>query len=119
RWRLTVALAALFLIVGGYGAWAYVRNYDLYRGFPPPRDPAGVARGTLVQERFHSPVLGRQDSYLVYEPPGYERLAAAGRRFPVLYLLHGSNSNGETYLNVGRAGVTLDELLATGRTRPF
>src|SRR5262249_28560913 len=58
-------------------------------------------------------------SYLVYEPPGYVRLAASGTRFPVLYLLHGSNSNGETYVDVGRAGVALDELIAAGRTRPF
>jgi enterochelin esterase-like enzyme len=49
RWRLTVALAALFLGVGGYGAWAYVHNY----------------------------------------------------------------------IDVGRAGVALDELLNAGRTRPF
>jgi enterochelin esterase-like enzyme len=119
RLRLIFVLAALFLGVGSYGAWAYVHNYQLYRGFPPPSDPAGVASGTLVERHFQSAALGRQDSYLVYEPPGYRRLAASGDRFPVLYLLHGSNSNGETYINVGRAGVTLDELLAAGRTQPF
>ena len=37
----------------------------------------------------------------------------------MLYLLHGSNSNGETYIDVGRAGVALDELMAAQRTRPF
>jgi enterochelin esterase-like enzyme len=119
RWRLTAALAILFLVVGGYGAWAYVRNYDLYRGFPPPKDPPGVVAGSLVPQSFYSPVLGRRDSYFVYEPPGYAKMAAAGRRLPVLYLLHGSNSNGETYLNVGRAGVALDELLASHSVRPF
>lgn len=119
RWRLTVLLAAIFLGLGGYGAWAYVHNYELYRGFPAPSDPPGVAPGTLVEQRFHSAVLGRQDSYLVYEPPGFQRLAASGAIFPVLYLLHGSNSNGETYVDVGRAGVALDELLHSGRTRPF
>ena len=119
RWRLTLVLAAIFLAVGAYGAWAYVRNYELYRGFPPPRDPAGIPTGTLVPRSFNSAVLGRRDSYLVYEPPGYQRLAASGYRFPVLYLLHGSNSNGDTYINVGRAGVTLDELLAARRTPPF
>ena len=112
-------LAAAFLAVGAYGAWAYVRNYELYRGFPPPRDPAGIPTGTLVPRSFNSAVLGRRDSYLVYEPPGYQQLAASGHRFPVLYLLHGSNSNGDTYLNVGRAGVTLDELQAARRTPPF
>ena len=119
RLRLTILLAALFLGVGAYGAWAYVHNYALYRGFPAPSDPAGVASGRLVEANFRSAALGRDDSYLVYEPPGYQRLAASGTRFPVLYLLHGSNSNGETYIDVGRAGVALDELLAAGRTKPF
>jgi enterochelin esterase-like enzyme len=119
RWRVTILLSAVFLAVGAYGAWAYVRNYELYRGFPAPADPPGIRSGTLVQRQFHSTALGRQDSYLVYEPPGYARLAAKGVRFPVLYLLHGSNSNGDTYIDVGRAGVALDELIAAGRTRPF
>ena len=119
RWRLIVVLAAVFLGVGSYGAWAYVHNYQLYRGFPAPSDPAGVASGTLLERHFQSTALGRQDSYLVYEPPGYQQLAASGTRFPVLYLLHGSNSNGETYIDVGRAGVALDELMAAQRTRPF
>ncbi|HET9121656.1 MAG TPA: alpha/beta hydrolase-fold protein [Solirubrobacterales bacterium] len=119
RLRLTIVLAALFLGVGSYGAWAYVHNYELYRGFPAPSDPAGIASGTLVERYFPSTALGREDSYLLYEPPGYRRLAASGTRFPVLYLLHGSNSNGETYIDVGRAGVALDELIAAGRTRPF
>ena len=119
RWRPIVLLAAAFLAVGSYGAWAYVHNYQLYRGFPAPSDPAGVASGTLLERHFQSTALGRQDSYLVYEPPGYRQLAASGTRFPVLYLLHGSNSNGETYIDVGRAGVALDELMAAQRTRPF
>jgi enterochelin esterase-like enzyme len=119
RWRFTILLAAVFLVVGAYGAWAYVRNYELYRGFPAPSDPPGIPAGTLVQRHFHSTALGREDSYLVYEPPGYARLAAKGVRFPVLYLLHGSNSNGDTYINVGRAGVALDELIAARRTPSF
>ena len=119
RWRLALLLCAAFLATGIYGAWAYVHNYQVYRGFPPPSDPKGVPSGTLVQEGFQSPALGRRDSYLVYEPPGYQRLAAAGYRFPVLYLLHGTVSNALHYVDVGRVGVTLDELLAAHRTRPF
>lgn len=121
RWRLRVAmvLAAAFLATGIYGAWAYVHDYEVYRGFPPPSDPRGIPTGTLVEARFQSPALGREDSYMVYEPPGFQRLAAAGHRFPVLYLLHGTVSNALHYVNVGRVGVALDELLAAHRTRPF
>jgi enterochelin esterase-like enzyme len=114
-----MVLAAAFLGIGVYGAWAYVHNYSVYRGFPPPSDPQGVASGRLVEVHFQSQALGRQDSYMVYEPAGFQQLAARGVRFPVLYLLHGTVSNALHYVNVGRVGVSVDELLAAGRTRPF
>lgn len=119
RWRVAVLLAAVFLGAGIYGAWAYVRAYSVYRGFPPPSDPHGIPSGRLVEVHFHSQALGREDAYMLYEPPGFQRLAARGVRFPVLYLLHGTVSNALHYVNVGRVGVSLDELLAAGRTRPF
>jgi hypothetical protein len=63
---LTLLLALTFLATGIYGAYAYVHNYEVYRGFPPPKDPHGVASGNLVQVHFQSRALGHQDSYLVY-----------------------------------------------------
>ncbi len=119
RWRLALVLAVTFLGTGIYGAYAYVHNYSVYRGFPPPSDPAGVAAGRYVEVHFRSQALGREDSYMVYEPAGFQQLAARGVRFPVLYLLHGTVSNALHYINVGRVGVNLDELLAAHQTRPY
>lgn len=119
RWRLALALALAFLATGIYGAYAYVHNYSVYRGFPPPSDPHGVPAGRYVEVNFQSQALGHQDRYMVYEPPGFQQLAARGYRFPVLYLLHGTVSNALHYINVGRVGVNLDELLAASRIRPF
>jgi enterochelin esterase-like enzyme len=56
---------------------------------------------------------------MVYEPPGFAQMAARGVRFPVLYLLHGTVSNALHYINVGRVGVNLDELMAARKTGPF
>jgi enterochelin esterase-like enzyme len=119
KWRLALVLAVAFLGTGIYGAYAYVHNYSVYRGFPPPSDPAGVPAGRYVEVHFQSQALGREDSYMVYEPAGFEQLAARGVRLPVLYLLHGTVSNALHYINVGRVGVNLDELLAAHQTRPF
>ena len=80
RWRLALVLAVAFLGTGIYGAYAYVHNYSVYRGFPPPSDPRGVPAGKLVEVHFPSQALGRQDSYMVYEPAGFQRLAARGVR---------------------------------------
>jgi predicted alpha/beta superfamily hydrolase len=36
---------------------------------------------------FESKILNKQKTYAVYLPPGYE---SSGRKYPVLYLLHGA-----------------------------
>ena len=118
RWRLALASRPAFLATGIYGAWAYVHNYRLYRGFPAPSDPQ-ASRGRYVEVISSRPALGHQDRYLVYEPPGFQQLAASGTRFPVLYLLHGTTATACTYIDVGRAGVDARRAAGRQRTRPF
>jgi enterochelin esterase-like enzyme len=117
--RAAVAtMLAAWLAVGLWGGSVYVRRYLVYRGFPAPRTPAGVARGTLREVRFHSEAIGRDDRYLVYLPPHYAREAAHGRRFPVLYLLHGYPGNWRVFTNVGAAQVDANVLTAEHRMPP-
>jgi hypothetical protein len=62
-----------FVGVGALGLLRYLRGYWLYRGFPPPKDPAYVSRpGTEQEISVASPALGgRSQQVLVYLPPGY------------------------------------------------
>jgi enterochelin esterase-like enzyme len=117
--RLPSVLMSCWLLVGLYGAWLYVHHYDLYRGFPPPTEPASIPHGRLREVSFWSTALGQRRHYLIYLPPGYERSAAAGRRFPVLYLLHAPAGKGQNYVLAGGLDVRVDELLASGSIRPF
>src|SRR5215471_16389222 len=89
RLVLLVLLLAAFVAVGGLGVYRYARGFWLYRGFPPPEDPAFVsAKGTAERIYVSSPALGgRRQPVDVYLPPGYD--ASSGRRYPVFYLLHG------------------------------
>ena len=106
-----LAAFAAFLVVGLLGARGYVDNFLLYRGFPPPREPAFVKHpGTLVKVGVPSPALGgrRQETY-VYLPPGYA--SHQHERYPVLYLLHGAGDNQATWTTFGRAHLILDNLL--------
>ncbi|MEA2449597.1 MAG: hypothetical protein QOG63_1529 [Thermoleophilaceae bacterium] len=112
-------LALVWLGVGVHGAFSYGNAYLTYRGFPPPKDPPGVAPGRLVKQQFYSRALGEDRTYLVYEPPGYAAAAARGQRFPVLYLLHGAPGSPHVFINVAGAGVALDKGLAAGTMRPF
>ncbi len=103
--------AGLFVAVGGLGTYRYLENYWIYRGFPPPHDPAFVLqRGTVQSFRLASPALGgRRQEVVVYLPPGY---ATATRRYPVFYLLHGVPGRPRAFLQTVRAGVVQDIYLA-------
>ena len=48
--------------------------------------------GAVEDGAFFSPSLSRIMPYRVYLPPGYDAPLSAGRRYPVLYLLHGHES---------------------------
>ena len=112
------ALLALFVAVGALGAYRYGYAYWLYRGFPPPRDPAFVTKtGTAQEISVTSPALGgRSQPVEVYLPPGYSDSPA--RRYPVVYLLHGFPGRPLAFLLTVRAGVVEDELVATGAAQP-
>ncbi|MHB8670865.1 MAG: alpha/beta hydrolase [Acidimicrobiales bacterium] len=62
--------------------------------------------------------VGARDAY-VYLPPAYFDGAQPTRRFPVLYLLHGSPGIAIDWLRGGYADRTMDQLLLRGRIQPF
>ena len=118
RRAVVVAVLAAWVAVGLWGGSVYVRRYLVYRGFPTPSTPAGIPRGTLREVSFHSDATGRDDRYLIYLPPGYARAAAAGKRFPVMYLLHGYPGDWRVFTNVGAAQVDANVLIAQHRMPP-
>jgi enterochelin esterase-like enzyme len=108
---------ALFLAVGGIGLYRYLDGFWLYRGFPPPREPAFVRQtGQVDTIRVKSAAVGdREQRVLVYLPPGY---GSSTRRYPVLYLLHGFPGNPDGFVRTVRVGVVEDTLLAEHRVEP-
>ena len=111
--------AALFVAGGAVGVYRYGWNYWLYRGFPPPKDPAFVTTAGTTQEiSVSSPALGgRNQQVVVYLPPGYA--SNPTRRYPVFYLLHGFPGRPAAFLLTVRAGVVDDILAARGRGQPL
>src|SRR6478672_1863621 len=117
-WLVAAAFAS-FLVIGLIGAYRYVDNYWVYRGFAPPRDAAFVhEHGSAKQITVTSAALGgRRQPVDVYLPPGYN--AHPFRRYPVLYLLHGFPGRPAAFLATVRMGVVQDELVALHRARPM
>ena len=71
------------------------------QGPPAPKKPREMPKGEWLDpdrgapngttyKTFQSKVLGREVSYLVYLPPGYETQT---KRYPVIYWLHGMGGN--------------------------
>jgi enterochelin esterase-like enzyme len=113
-----LGVACVFMAVGFVGVERYGRNYWLYRGFPPPRDPAYVTQaGTQQELQVRSPALGgRSQQVYVYLPPGYAD--NPDEHYPVLYLLHGFPGRPLAFLLTVRAGVVEDELVAKDEAQP-
>ena len=113
------AAIVLFIGVGLMGLYRYLDSYWLYRGFPPPRDPAFVRQqGTTETIQVKSAAIGgRSQRVVVYLPPGYD--AGGTQRYPVLYLLHGFPGDPEGFVRTVRVGVVEDTLLAENKVKPM
>lgn len=94
-------LTNLFVVGGGQG--------DLYA-------VNDVPHGTVAARWYDSEGLGATRRMNVYTPYGYEN---SKKRYPVLYLLHGSGGDEDEWKNFGRACQILDNLIAQGKAVPM
>jgi enterochelin esterase-like enzyme len=83
---------------------------------PAPYDIQPVPHGTVHINWYQSASLNALRSIYVYTPPGYEEGKA---KYPVLYLLHGSGDTEAGWVDVGRANLILDNLIAAGSAKPM
>lgn len=75
----------------------------------------GISTPSCVHRSFHSKAGGMEMGLNVLLPPFYEKLN--GRRFPVLYFLHGFNGNEHT--EAARFAPLLQSAMRRGETAPF
>ncbi|HVK86324.1 MAG TPA: hypothetical protein VM513_19525 [Kofleriaceae bacterium] len=81
---------------------------------PAPQPPATVtAKGRVETRRFASAALGVDKDVVVYLPAGYAD--APGKRWPVLYYLHGLGGDERDWLDGGHLAEVADR---AGRVRP-
>jgi enterochelin esterase family protein len=87
-------------------------------GTPPRFDEVQeVPHGSIQVRTYTSTPLKRRRQLYVYLPPQYD--AETARRFPVLYLRHGSGDDESTWSLQGRAGIILENLIAQGKAVPM
>jgi enterochelin esterase-like enzyme len=79
-----------------------------------PSSAAGTLQGGFFEPEFFSAALNTRERYFIYLPPGYQ---SAGKRYPVLYMLHGGGGRGE-WIGYGLIS-TADGLIASGKLPPM
>lgn len=94
-------LTNVFLIPGDYAD-----NYKV----------SDVPHGTVSKIWYPSESLGTDRRLTVYTPAGYENTE---KKYPVLYLLHGSGGDENAWSELGRATQILDNLIAAGKAEPM
>ncbi|MGQ7844033.1 alpha/beta hydrolase [Granulosicoccus sp. 3-233] len=72
--------------------------------------------GEITAHRFDSATLDRDYAYTIYLPDGYDD---DDLHYPVLYLLHGSGGDENTWAVNGRVHQTLDNLIDAGDIPPM
>lgn len=94
---------------GNVWSVAYVAGSDMF-------DTKNVPHGAVAAVTYYSTALGRHRRMHVYTPPGY---STGNTKYPVFYLLHGAGDSDEAWTSVGRAGIILDNLIATKKAKPM
>ncbi len=79
-------------------------------------DLRDVPHGAVAERLYFSKSLGRMRRTHVYTPPGYE---TGTESYPVFYLLHGASDSDNSWSTVGKAGLILDNLIASGKAKPM
>lgn len=79
--------------------------------------PKDVPHGQVREIWYPSSVTGTWRHALVYLPPGYDTQWKT--RYPVLYLQHGGGEDESGWIRQGKANFILDNLIASGNTKPM
>lgn len=76
-----------------------------------------VPHGLVSEVNYHSEITGAWRRCFVYTPPCYN--TSGEKRYPVLYLQHGSFEDETGWSAQGKAGLILDNLIAEGKAQPM
>jgi enterochelin esterase-like enzyme len=80
-------------------------------------DAQRVPHGEIRTNWYDSKALNSIRRVTIYTPPGYD--ASGKTKYPVLYLFHGANADETAWTRLGHVNLILDNMLASGKIKPF
>ena len=105
------------------GTNAFIGYGHMCNGFEIPEpgvdfyDLRDVPHGNVLIKNYFSNTDNSWRHIFIYTPPGYD--ADISVRYPVLYLQHGGGEDERVWVEMGRANLILDNLLAQGKVKPM
>ena len=79
--------------------------------------PKNVPHGDVREHWYYSDITGKWRRAFVYTPAEYE--ANCDKKYPILYLLHGSGENERGWSMQGRMSFIMDNLIAAKKASPM
>ena len=76
-----------------------------------------VPHGDVREVYYYSKTDEKMCHCFIYTPPGYDK--DKKKRYPVLYLQHGSGESEHGWTQQGKAGLIMDNLIAEGKAEEF
>ena len=115
-WHLFSTWVSLFMLLGLFLLSSGIGDLLFYSpDVGVHSSPAVATRGTLITESMLSSAFhGQRRPFLVYLPPSYRDAASQERRYPTLYLLHGSPGSEYDWIRGGKAAQSADTLIGHG-----
>ena len=102
------------VVINGRTSWSVL---EVFGDQPLPQENRDVPHGTVHEQEMYSRILDDTRRFYVYTPPGYAALP--DQKYPVLYLFHGGGQSEESWLQLGRANLILDNLIAASKVPPM
>jgi enterochelin esterase family protein len=79
--------------------------------------PKSVAHGEVREHWYFSDITGKWRRSFIYTPPDYDK--QSGKRYPVLYLLHGAGENERGWSLQGHMSFIMDNLISGKKAVPM
>ena len=122
-WWYSFSVDGVKVLDPGNGEYSRDGNkYDNWLMIPGPFSDSwefkpDVPHGAVQSVWYPSGILKQKGRRMyVYTPPDY---MTSNARYPVLYLLHGGGGDEDQWINLGRANVIMDNLIAAGKVKPM
>ncbi|WP_345949644.1 alpha/beta hydrolase-fold protein [Mucilaginibacter sp. PAMB04274] len=111
--RTATLLFLAALLIPASISYAQSRVQQATEGFDVAQP--GISHGKIDTITYTSATVGTNRRALIYTPPGYTK----GKKYPVLYLLHGIGGDEKEWLRGGKPQDILDNLYAAGKIAPM